>query len=428
MSISFGLKRNKTTVTQELIAGLTTFSSMAYVLIVNPMILSTAGMNLGATLVATILTTFFATALMGLLSNLPIAIAPGMGSSAFLTFSIVLSMGRSWQEGLAAVFISATVLGFLNVLGLRAKIIDAIPLSLIKAITSAIGLFLICVALKELNILSLHPKALFISLHSPLNFEVLLALIGFSIIAALLALRVKCAFIVGILAVWILSLFFGLTSCSKPFSLPPSITPTLGIVDFSHWKDLIFWKATFSLFLVMLFDSSAALVTLKRLLPYEVKTAKEQLALYPDAVGSMAGAFLGTGSLAIHLESASGIHVGGRTGLTSVVVALLFLLTLFIYPVIASVPTFASSPVLFFIGLLMLKNLKSIRWDKFSDVLPTLIILFVMPITFSIYYGFAVGFIAFAVIKVLAGRVKEVPAICWILSLLFLCQFALTIF
>jgi AGZA family xanthine/uracil permease-like MFS transporter len=405
----------------ETLAGLSTFVTMAYVLVINATILSEAGMDFGAVMVATILSTVFATLMMGLLTNFPMAIAPGMGVSAYFTFSIVLKQGKTWQQALGAVCIAALILLILNLFKVRQKILTEIPFTLRRAITAGIGLFLICIGLKQTGIL-MQGKNIVV-LGPFLLVESLLTLLGLAVIIVLERFRVRSAYILSILLNWGVALLLGFVKFEGIVALPPTLCPTFLKLDFSHLFQLDFLGILFSIFLVTLLDSSAGLITLAHLGGFVDKRGrivKAQRALFPDAVGSMLGAVLGTGSLAIHLESAAGIKTGGRTGFVAFVVSLCFLACLFLYPFISTIPHFASAPVLIAIGWLMFKDLFTISWKKWEEMIPALLTVIIMPLTLSIYRGFVVGFISYSLLKLLRGKIKEVHPLCWILSLLFL--------
>ena len=405
----------------EVLAGLTTFTSMAYILVINPTILGLAGMNFGAVLVATIIVTSLSTFLMGVASNLPYAIAPAMGVSTFITFSMVLRDGASWQQALASVLIAAIVIFLLNLFHLRQKILSSMPPLLIHATVAGIGMFLIFVAFKEIGIIGYETKGL-VTLGEIFTKKSFIAFVTLLLMGVLTYFEISATFILGILFSWGLALWFKMTQFEGVFSLPPSLVPTFFKLDFSGFRNTTFWKLTFSLFLVNLFDSSASLHTLKKFLKRDIPAPVVRRALFPDTIGGIVGSLLGSGSTAIHLESASGIHAGGRTGITSIVCAFLFLCCLFFYPVVSSIPSFASAPVLIVIGCLMLKELAFINFKKLTDVIPTLIVIIMMPLTFSIYLGFAFGFISFTLLKLISFQHKEVSALTIFLTILFTVQ------
>lgn len=420
----FEFKKYKTDWHTELLAGLTTFAAMAYVIIVNPLILDDAGMDNGAVLVATIIVSALASIGMGLFARIPMAIAPGLGVSAFVAFNIVLKYEMTWQTALTACFFSAIILLILNILKIRQKILLAIPPSLLHAVTAGIGLFLMAVALRQIGIISV-PKHGLIHIHPIMSKEIILTIFGVILVELLLKKGVKSAFLIVILLNFLIALAAGLTHFSGFVALPPSLKPTLFKLEFHHLLNPIFYKAFFSIFLVTLFDSSAGLISLGSSLYKGGMIPRIQKALTPDSVGSILGSLIGTSSLAIHIESAAGIKAGGRTGITSLVVGCCFIFCLFFHPFVYSVPEFASSPVLIALGLIMVRHLKKIDWKCYSDTIPTVITALTMPIFFSIYYGFAFGFIAYVLTKSIARQWNNIPHVCWIMAVLFLLQLIL---
>lgn len=418
------LKKYKTSFLSEILAGLTTFSSMAYILFVNPMILSLAGMDFGAVLTTSIIVTILATLSVGLLVNVPYAIAPGMGMSAFITFSMVLTNRSTWQEGLAAVFLASLFLLILTICKLRGKILSSMPKTLTHATVGGIGLFLIFVGLREVGIIIHNPGSL-IAIDPSYRIEIGLALIGFIAIGIMLRFKIQAAFLLSLFLMWILAIYFHLSSFNGVFAWPPSLAPTFLHLDFSAYQTWNFWRFTLSLFLIALFDSTAGLVTLNKMLGRKLSDEEKHRLLYPDAATSMVSSLLGSGGLVFHLESATGIHAGGRTGLTSVIVAICFSFTFFFYPIIQAIPTFASTPILIVLGLMMLRELQYINWKSLSDLVPTLIVVLIMPLTFSVYYGFAFGFISFFLMKLICGKFKEITPLTGILALLFCLQMAI---
>lgn len=424
----FQLQKNKTNLRRELLAGLSTFATMVYVTAINPSILADAGMDFGAVLVATILSTVLATALMGLWANYPVAIAPGMGVSAFFAYSIVLKMHVPWNQALALCFIVAALLLFLNLIHARRRILAAIPVSLSRGITAGIGLFLMTVALKEVG--ALKVGGFWVQPGEIWTLSVGLLLIGVALIYGLIHLKIDGAFILGILIMWGLALSLGLTQWQGVFSLPPSLGPTFLALDFTGLGTLETGRALFSLFLVALFDSSAALLILARqakLVDKEGKIMRPQRALLPDAIGSLTGSLLGSATLAIHLESAAGIRIGGKTGLTALTVAVLFLLCLFFYPLFSSLPHFATAPVLIILGEMMLQELRHVNWRDWTEWAPALAAGIIMPCTMSIYNGFLVGFLSYALLKLVSGRYREIDWLVAVLSGGFLFELLLRI-
>lgn len=376
------------------------------------------GLDFGAIMVATIFITAFTTLFMGVFANLPIAIAPGMGVSAFAVYSISKSYTTSPSIILTACFMAGFILLVLNIFNIRAKILNSIPKPIFTCLIIGVGLFLIVVGLKQLGVVVLGDNNI-MQLGKIHQIPFYLSIIGTFLILALLKKGFKSAFLIVIFLNWLISLALGLSTFNGIISLPPSVEPTLFLVDFSHLLSPVFYKVLLAIFLVTLFDSSAGILMLGKLLFPNGKIPQIKKALTPDTIGSMMGACLGSTSMAIHLEAASGIKVGGRTGLSSIVTALCFALCFFFYPLVASMPSFTSAPVLIAIGLLMCEEIKHLNWKDFTDFIPGIMTMVIMPITFSIYLGFAIGFVTYCVLKLITGKYKEVPMYCWILSLLF---------
>jgi adenine/guanine/hypoxanthine permease len=423
----FKLNELKTNIKTELIAGLSTFATLVYVIAVNPAILADAGMDFGAVLVATVITTAFATALMGLLPNFPIAIAPAMGVSAFFTYSIVIGQKLPWQSVLAVVCLVATTLVVFHIFHLRRKILEKLPRALSLGATAGIGLFLACVGLKEVGLIKLGDFFITFGSFKPLECGLLFAGTAFALI--LMRLHVKSAFILAILLIWSLALMTGLTHFKGIVSLPPSMKPTFAMLDFSNIWTLSYLKIYFSILLVAIFDSCAGLLILAHqagLTDGGGKILRAQRALLPDALGSLLGSFIGTTILAIHLESSSGIRAGGRSGLTALFVSLLFICCLFFYPLVSSIPHFASASVLIILGGIMFCEVFLLNWKVPSDWVPALLALVTMPLTLSIYNGFLVGFITYPLMKVFSGQAKQISGVVWVFFLAFCVQLGLS--
>lgn len=417
----FQFSHHQTSFRRECFAGLSTFATMAYILVVNATILHGGGIDYGAALVASIIVTAFACLLMGLLTNFPIAIAPGMGASGYIVYTAINTQGYTWQECLGAVFIVGLILLILTVLRVREKLINEIPISLKLGITGGVGLFLMCVGLSHVGLIE-RSKG-FIALGHLWTLDAGLMLAGVAVIALLELLHVSSAYIITILLAWVVSLALGLTHFEGVVALPPSLSPTflkLNLSGFFSWK---FLKVLFSLFLVTLLDSSVALHTLGKqanLLDKEGKLTKVRRALLPDALGTMLGGLVGTGSLAIHLESTAGIKAGGKTGWVALFVAFAFLACLFFHPILVTIPQFAPASVLVVLGFIMFLEIFHLSFRQITEVVPALLTVLMMPLTMSIFNGFAVGFISYAVLKLLTKKMREVHVLVWILSALFL--------
>ncbi|MCH9630256.1 MAG: Adenine permease AdeQ [Chlamydiia bacterium] len=405
----------------EILGGLTTFSSIIYVLVVNPTILSAAGLPFGSVMVATILVTFLSTCLMGLLANYPFAIAPGLGVSAFFTYSIVLKQGIVWQNAMLAAFFVGVFLLFFTLIKLRRKILMSIPSSLFKGIACGIGLFLIFVGFEQIGMIKASHGSI-IEMGDFMNIKVLIAFVSFALIIVMLYFKLQYAFIAVILANWILALILGLTTFKGVVALPPSLSQTFMKLNFSFIKEPDFFKILFSLFLIGIFDSTAGLFLLLKQSGREHDIQDQKLmerALLPDSISSTLGPLLGTTTLAVHIESASGISAGAKTGFSSIIVALMFLLCLFFYPLFSSIPNFATTSVLMVLGCHMVMQIKSMKWNDFADVVSFFVTTITMPLTFSIYHGFAFGFISYTILKVITGKYKHIPIVCWVFSALF---------
>ena len=422
----FQLKAHNTTVRTELLAGLTTFLTMAYILFVNPNMLAETGMDKGAVFVATCLAAAIGSAIMGLLANYPIALAPGMGLNAFFTYTVVLTMGYTWQTALGAVFLSGAIFFLLSIFKIREWIINSIPLALRSGIAAGIGLFLAIIALKNAGIVVDNPATL-VGLGDLSKGGPLLACLGFFVIAALAYRRVTGAVMIGILLVTGLSILFGLSQLNGVVSMPPSLTPTLMQLDIMGALDIGLLSVIFAFLFVDLFDTSGTLVGVAQkanLLDKDGKMPKLGRALLADSTATMAGAALGTSTTTSYIESAAGISAGGRTGLTACVVAILFLLALFFAPLAGAVPAFATAPALLFVAVLMMSSLAQIDWDDLTVAAPVVVAALAMPLTFSIANGIAFGFIAWTLIKLLAGRWRDLNPALVGLSVLFAIKLA----
>nr|WP_256835496.1 NCS2 family permease [Pseudomonas oleovorans] len=422
----FQLKAHNTTVRTEVLAGITTFLTMAYILFVNPEMLAKTGMDHGAVFVATCLAGAIGSLIMGLLANYPIALAPGMGLNAFFTYTVVMTMGYSWQTALGAVFLSGAIFFLLSIFKIREWIINSIPLALRAGIAAGIGLFLAIIALKNAGIVVDHPATL-VGLGDMSKGGALLACLGFFVIAALAYRKVTGAVMIGILLVTGLSIALGLSELQGVVSMPPSLMPTLLQLDIAGALDIGLISVIFAFLFVDLFDTSGTLVGVAQkanLLDKDGKMPRLGRALLADSSATMAGAALGTSTTTSYIESAAGISAGGRTGLTACVVAALFLLALFFAPLAGAVPAYATAPALLFVAVLMMSSLAQIDWDDLTVAAPVVIAALAMPLTFSIANGIAFGFIAWTAVKVLAGRWRELNPAMWVLSALFVVKLA----
>ena len=420
----FALREHGTTPRTEILAGLTTFLTMAYIIFINPSILGDAGMPKAAVFVATCLVASLASLIMGLYANYPVACAPGMGLNAYFAYVVVLGMGYHWQAALGAVFISGVSFLLITLIGLRRLIVEGIPPSLRVALTVGIGLFLATISLKNAGIVVGSAATLVTlgDLHKPAP---ILAASGFVLVAALSALRIRAALLIGILAVTALSFIFGGNHFQGVFSPPPSLAPTFFALDVKAALSRGILNVVLVFFLVELFDATGTLMAVTRAagLRPEQKPAQFNRALMADSGAIFLGSLLGTSSTTAYLESAAGVAAGGRTGMTAVTVALLFLACLFIAPLAGSVPAYATAPALLYVACLLLREIGGLAWDDVTEAIPGCITLLLIPLTYSISNGIACGFISYAAIKLLTGRVREVKPVCWVIAALFLFKF-----
>lgn len=421
----FKLKEKNTDVKTEIIAGITTFMTMAYIIFVNPAILSKTGMDFGAVMMATVLSAGFSTILMGILANYPFALAPGMGLNAYFTYSVVMQMGYPWQTALGAVFISGVIFLILTFAKVRQLIVYSIPDGIKIATAGGIGLFITLIGMKEGGIV-VGNEATLIAFNDITHHSPLLTLFGIIVIGALMAKRVKGAILIGILATWILGIIFGVAEFQGIIGKPPDITPTLFKLDIVSALNIGLFGIVFAFLFVDLFDTTGTLVGVAKQGGF-IKENNEfpnvNRALTADAVGTVVGSMLGTSTVTSYIESAAGVAEGGRTGLTSIVTGVLFLLAIFISPLAQSIPPFATSPALIIVGVLMLKSITQIDWNDFTESLPAFIVIVSMPFSYSIATGISLGFIFYPLIKLLSGRVKEVSITVWILALIFIARF-----
>lgn len=421
----FKLTEHRTNVRTELLAGLTTFLTMAYILAVNPDILAAAGMPRDSVFVATCLAAALGSAVMGFYANYPIALAPGMGLNAYFAFVVVGTLGYSWQTALGAVFISGLLFIILSLLKVREWIVNAIPRSLKLAISAGIGLFLALIGLQNSGIIAADPVTYITigDLHKP---AAILALVGLLVIVALQARKVTGGIIIGILLITALAVALDLTPFQGVVAMPPSLAPTFLKLDLVGAFNAGLLAVVLTFFLVELFDATGTLIGVSHragLLDKDGKLPRLGRALMADSTAIAAGAAMGTSSTTAYIESAAGTAVGGRTGLTAVVVAVLFLLALFFAPLAASVPSFATAPALIYVAVLMTRALAELDWDDLTEAAPAVICAVTMPFTFSIAHGIAFGFVSYAGIKLLAGRWREVSVAVWVIAGVFVAKF-----
>jgi len=422
----FQLSHHKTSIRQELTAGLTTFLAMAYIIVVNPNMLAITGMDAGAVFVATCLAAALGSALMGLLANYPIAMAPGMGLNAFFTFTVVGTMGHSWQVALGCVLWSGVMFFLLSLSRLRSWLINTMPASLKTAIAAGIGLFLAMIALQNAGVV-VDNEATLVSLGSVGSKEVLLTLVGFLVILALYHRQWHAAIIIGVLLVTILAWLLGMVQYQGVLSTPPSLAPTLAQLEWRAILDLTLLPVILSFVLVDVFDTSGTLVAVSRqagLLDERGHLPRADRAMLADSSATMAGAVLGTSTTTSYIESGAGVAAGGKTGLTALTTAALFLLALFLSPLAHMIPPYATAPALLFVAVMMLSALKSVPWDDLTEYAPVVLTAIMMPLSFSISDGIAIGFISYVLSKTLTGQFRQIPASVWVIALCFVLKYS----
>jgi AGZA family xanthine/uracil permease-like MFS transporter len=421
----FKLSENKTNVRTEIVAGITTFLTMAYIIFVNPAILAEAKMPFGAVFAATCVAAAIGCFLMAFLANYPIALAPGMGLNAYFAFGVVGGMGHSWQVALGCVFISGVIFFIISVLPIREWIVNAIPMSLKMAIAAGIGLFLALIALKNAGIVVAHPATLVT--HGKLaSFPVIMATLGFFLIVALERFRVMGGVIIGILVVTIIAIAAGQQKFGGIFDTPPSLAPVLLQMDLAGALQVGLVTVVFAFLFVDLFDNTGTLIALAHrggFMRPDGTVPRLRGALIADSGAAMIGAAVGTSTTTSYIESASGINVGGRTGLTAATVGVLFILALFVAPLAGSIPAYATAPALLYVACLMTRGLTEVAWDDITEAAPAVITALAMPFTFSIAEGIAFGFISYAAIKLATGRYRDVHPAVGILAVLFVIKY-----
>jgi AGZA family xanthine/uracil permease-like MFS transporter len=423
----FALQAHGTTVRRELVAGATTFLTMAYIMFVNPTILSAAGMPSGAVFVATCVATAATTLLMGLYANLPVALAPGMGLNAYFAFTVVPAFHGDWRLALGCVFLSGVLFVIISITPAREWLINAIPKSLKLAIAAGIGFFLALIGLEGAGIVVASPATL-VQQGVLTDPKVLIAAAAFVLMFALAARGVIGAVLIAILAATVAAVLLKLAPFGGVVSVPPSLAPTLAQMTFTGAPATAIALAVFSFLLIDILDTSGTLTAVAhqaKLLEKDGRLKNARRALATDAIGTMIGAAVGTSPVTAYIESAAGVQAGGRTGLTAVVVAALFVASLFLAPLAGTVPAFATAPALVFVAALMAKGLKDIAWDDMTEAAPALVTALAIPFTYSIAGGIGIGFIAYAAIKIVSGRWRDVNAAVTIIAAAFAVKIAL---
>ena len=421
----FKLSENKTNIRTEVVAGITTFLTMAYIIFVNPAILAEAKMPFGAVFSATCVAAAIGCFLMAFLANYPIALAPGMGLNAYFAFGVVGGMGHSWQVALGCVFISGIIFFIISVLPIREWIVNAIPKSLKMAIAAGIGLFLALIALKNAGIV-VGNQATLVTHGDLKSWPVLMATLGFALIVALEYRRVLGGVIIGILVMTIISIVTGHQKFQGVFDVPPSIAPVFLQMDLAGALGVGLVTVVFTFLFIDLFDNTGTLIALAHrggFMRPDGTVPRLHRALMADSAAAMAGAAVGTSTTTSYIESASGINAGGRTGLTALTVAVLFLLALFVAPLAGSIPPYATAPALLYVACLMARGLVEVAWDDVTEAAPAVITAIAMPFTFSIAEGIAFGFIAYTVIKLVAGKFADIHPAVAILAVLFVIKY-----
>ena len=423
----FALSENGTNVKTEILAGLTTFVTMAYILFVNPLILADAGMDRGAVFMATALAAAISTLFMGLYANYPFALAPGMGLNAFFAYVMVGSMGLSWQTALGAVFLSGIIAVIVTLTGLRELLIRAIPISMKHAVGAGIGLFIAFIGLVNSGIVVAN-EATLVDLGDFTQPGTLLATIGLIIMAVLVAKGIKGGILISIVITSIVGIPMGITQIpSSIISTPPSLAPGLLKLDLAGALKFSMFPVIFSLFFADLFDTIGTFVGVASrtgMIDEHGNLKRGNKALFADSLGTVVGSLLGTSNTTTYVESAAGVSVGGRTGLTAVVVSLMFVASVILSPIALAVPGEAVAPALIMVGVFMASSLNEIDFSDISEAFPAFITAIAMPMTYSISYGLALGFVAYTAIKFLTGKGKEIHWLMYILTILFILYFA----
>ena len=421
----FHLKSNGTSIKQELLAGFTTFITMAYIIFVNPQMMSASGMDYGASFVGTCLAAALACIVMGLYSNWPVALAPGMGLNAFFTYTVVGEMGYSWEVALGAVFLAGILFVIMSVTPLRKWMLESIPLNLRIAMGSGVGLFIGFIGLKSGGIIIAN-EATFVSLGNFLQIETFLSAAGFLLIAVLASRNITGAILIGVLSVTCLGLILNNIQFQGLVSYPPSLAPIFLKLDILGALDVAMVSVIISFLFVNLFDTAGTLlgVANRAKLSDENGTIKNfDKALKADSGSSVAGSFFGCSPVTSYVESSAGVEAGGRTGLTAIFVGALFLVAIFFSPLAAIVPAYATAGALIYVAILMLSGMEKLDWSDFTELLPALIMIIMIPLTFSIANGIALGFISYVVMKIFTGNIKNISSGAWFLALIFMAKF-----
>ncbi len=421
----FHLESHNTSIKQEFLAGFTTFITMAYIIFVNPQMMASSGMDIGASFVGTCIAAAVACFAMGIYSNWPVGLAPGMGLNAFFTYTVVGEMGYSWEVALGAVFLAGILFVIMSITPLRKWMLDSIPLNLRIAMGSGVGLFIGFIGLKSGGII-VSNDATFLSLGNFLQIETLLAAIGFLLIAILAIRKVSGAIIIGVLTVTLFGILFNLVEFQGFVAYPPDVSPIFMQLDILGALDLAMISVVMSFLFVNLFDTAGTLMGVAsraKLIDETGEVINLERALKADSSSSVVGSFFGCAPVTSYVESSAGVEAGGRTGLTAVFVGAFFLIAIFFSPLAAIIPAYATAGALIYVAILMLSNMEGLDWSDFSELLPALIIIIMIPLTFSIANGIALGFIAYVVMKISTGELKNISSGAWFLTIIFLAKF-----
>jgi AGZA family xanthine/uracil permease-like MFS transporter len=422
---TFQLELNNTSIKQEFIAGFTTFITMAYIIFVNPQMMAASGMDIGASFVGTCIAAAIACFAMGFYSNWPVGLAPGMGLNAFFTYTVVGEMGYSWEVALGAVFLAGILFVIISVTPLRQWMLNSIPMNLRIAMGAGVGLFVGFIGLKTGGII-IQNEATFLSLGNFKDIETLLAAIGFLLILVLAVRKVVGAIIIGVLAVTISGLLLGLIQFNGIVSSPPDLKPILLKLDILGAIDVAMISVIISFLFVNLFDTAGTLLGVAsraNLIDDSGKIINLDKALKADSTASVAGSFLGCSPVTSYVESSAGVEAGGRTGLTAITIGMFFLIAIFFSPIASMVPSYATAGALIYVAILMLGGMERLDWSDNTELLPALIMIIMIPLTFSIANGIAIGFISYVVLKLAARKRTDISIGAWFLFLIFVLKF-----
>ena len=421
----FKLKEYNTSIQKELLAGFTTFVTMAYIVFVNPQIMALAGMDQGAVFVGTCIAAALACLLMGLFANWPVGLAPGMGLNAFFTFTVVGELGYSWEIALGSVFLAGVLFFLMSVTRLRGWMIDSIPLNLRIAMGAGVGLFIGFIGLKSGGII-VSNDATFLKLGDLSNQETLLAALGFLLISVLAIRKVPGAILIGVLSTTLVALAFGMIQYNGLVSMPPSLEPVFLKLDILGALNISMITIVMSFLFVNLFDTTGTLLGVANranLVDAEGNADNLDKALKADSSVSFLGTFFGCSPVTSYVESSAGVEAGGRTGLTAIFIGLFFILTMFLSPLALIVPASATAGALIYVSILMLSGMEKLNWSNMIDLLPALIIIVMIPLTFSIADGIALGFLSYVVLKIGHGEITKISSGAWFLTLIFISKF-----